>query len=151
MLLVFLRGGLFYSLPLRGQGRSSCPVKASTMAQGQHNRRLARWKSHVDLCRVDLVFRMSRAFLLARLPLYCSADCATPTNTSLFVNFPRNLANAPLPPESFHTCFVCATHAHSAFPLLPAALATVLFRFVLARVYLPIPEVHFSSCHSLLS
>jgi hypothetical protein len=30
-------------------------------------------------------------------------------------------------------------------------LATVLFRFVLARVYLPIPEVHFSSCHSLLS
>jgi len=28
-LFVFLRGGLFYSLPLRGRGRSSCPVKAS--------------------------------------------------------------------------------------------------------------------------
>ena len=29
--------------------------------------------------------------------------------------FPRNLANAPLPPESSRTCFVCATHAHSHF------------------------------------
>jgi hypothetical protein len=74
------------------------------------------------------VFRMSRASLLARLPLYCSAECATPTNTSLFVNFPRNLANAPLPPESFRTCFVCA------IPLLPAALASVPFGFVLVRV-----------------
>jgi len=68
-----------------------------------------------DLCRVDLVFRMSRASLLARLPLYCSAKCATPTNSSLFAIFSRNLANAPLPPESFRTCFVCATHAHSHF------------------------------------
>ena len=59
--------------------------------------------------------RKSRASLLARLPLYCSAECATPTNTSLFGNFPRNLANAPLPPESFRTCIVCATHAHSHF------------------------------------
>jgi len=64
------------------------------------------------------VFRMSRASLLARLPLYhsaVSAECATPTNPSLFAKFPRNLANAPLPPESFHTCFVCATRAHSLF------------------------------------
>ena len=61
------------------------------------------------------MFRMSRASLLARLPLYCSAECATPTNSSLFANFPRNLANAPFPPESFRTCFVCATHAHSHF------------------------------------
>jgi len=61
------------------------------------------------------VFRMSRASLLARLPLYCSAECATPTNSSLFANFSRNLANAPLTPESFRTCFVCATHAHSHF------------------------------------
>ena len=68
-----------------------------------------------NLCRVDFVFRTSRASLLARLPLYCSAECATPTNTSLFANFPRNLANAPLPPESFRTCFVCAMHAHSHF------------------------------------
>jgi len=45
--------------------------------------------------------------MLARLPLYCSVECATPTNSSLFANFPRNLANAPLPPES--------THAHSHF------------------------------------
>jgi len=58
---------------------------------------------------------MSRASLLARLPLYCSVKCATPTNSSLFANCPRNLANAPLPPESFRTCFVCATHAHSYF------------------------------------
>jgi len=68
-----------------------------------------------DLCRVDFVFRMSRAPLLARLPLYCSAECATPTNSSLFADFPRNLANAPLPPESFRTCLVCTTHAHSHF------------------------------------
>ena len=58
---------------------------------------------------------MSRASLLARLPLYCSAECATPKNSSLFAFFSRNLANAPLPPESFRTCFVCATHAHSHF------------------------------------
>jgi len=32
-----------------------------------------------------------------------------------FAFFSRNLANAPLPPESFRTCFVCATHAHSNF------------------------------------
>ena len=29
LLFAFLRGGLFYSLPLRERGRSSCPVKAS--------------------------------------------------------------------------------------------------------------------------
>ena len=28
LLFAFLRGGLFYSLPLRERGRSSCPVKA---------------------------------------------------------------------------------------------------------------------------
>ena len=28
LLFVFLRDGLFYSLPLRERGRSSCPVKA---------------------------------------------------------------------------------------------------------------------------
>ena len=29
LLFAFFEGGLFYSLPLRGRGRSSCPVKAS--------------------------------------------------------------------------------------------------------------------------
>jgi len=41
------------------------------------------------------VFRMSRASLLARLPLYCSAECATPTNSSLFANF-RGIWPMPL-------------------------------------------------------
>ena len=62
--------------------------------------------------------------LLARLPLYCSAECATPKNSSLFAFFSRNLANAPLP---------CLRNAR-AFPLLPAALASVPFGFVLVRV-----------------
>jgi len=79
---------------------------------------LLRWRDrlgHFDLCRVDLVFRTSQAYLLARLPLYCSAECAAPSNTSLLANFPRNLANALLPRESFRNCFVCATHARSHF------------------------------------
>ena len=64
---------------------------------------------------------MSRASLLARLPLYCSEECAIPTNT-----------NASPPLELFRTCFVlCNTRA---FPLLPAALASVSFGFVLVRV-----------------
>ena len=46
--------------------------------------------------------------------LLCSR-AATPTNTSLFAFFSRNLANAPLHPESFRTCFVCAARAHSHF------------------------------------
>ena len=36
------------------------------------------------------MFRISRISLLARLPLYCSEECAKPTNTLLFANFPRN-------------------------------------------------------------
>ena len=74
----------------------------------RHTSTSAEWTScsacHELLC--------SRAFLFIVLR---SAQCATPTNISLFVNVPRNLANAPLPPESFRTCFVCATHAHSHF------------------------------------
>ena len=80
------------------------------------------------------MFRMSRASLLARLPLYCSAECATPTNSSLFAIFPRILANAPLPPESFRTCFVCATHAHSHFCPHHWFLCHLSFGFVLVRV-----------------
>ena len=38
-----------------------------------------------------------------------------PQRPRFFAKFPRNLANAPLTPESFCTCFVCATHAHSHF------------------------------------
>ena len=53
--------------------------------------------------------------LLARLPLYCSAECATPQKSSLFADFPRNLANAPLPPESFRTSiWVCISSSSRA-------------------------------------
>jgi len=52
----------------------------------------------------------SRAFLFI-----VSAECALPTNASLFAIFARILANAPPPHESLRTCFVCATHAHSHF------------------------------------
>ena len=51
-----------------------------------------------------------RAFLFI-----VSAECALPTNASLFDFFARILANAPHPYESLRTCFVCATHAHSHF------------------------------------
>ena len=42
------------------------------------------------------MFRMSRASLLAHLPLYCSAECATPTNTSLFLQIIRGIWPMPL-------------------------------------------------------
>ena len=44
------------------------------MAQGGRTTGALRAERHTltSVCRVDLVFRMSRAFLLARLPLYCS-------------------------------------------------------------------------------
>jgi hypothetical protein len=67
--------------------------------------------------------------LLARLLLYCPAECATPTNTSLSAG---DLANAPPPLELFSTCFVLRNAR--ALPLLPAALAFVSFGFVLVRV-----------------
>ena len=57
-----------------------------------------RAERHTLTCQWNLVFRMSRGSLFARLPLYCSAECATPTNSSLFTNFTRKLANAPPPP-----------------------------------------------------
>ena len=43
----------------------------------------------------------SRAFLFI-----VSAECALPTNASLFAIFARILANAPPPHESLRTCFV---------------------------------------------
>ena len=39
---------------------------------------------------------MSRASLLVRLPLYCSAECATPTNSSLFLQIFRGICPMPL-------------------------------------------------------
>ena len=80
----------------------------------QNNRRPARWKANYDLRQWDFVFGTSRA-TLACLPLYCSAECALPTNASLFVTFTRISDNAPTPHESLRTCFVCATHARSHF------------------------------------
>ena len=76
---------------------------------------LVRWKAHFDLCQWNLLFSMSRAPLLAHHPLHSSAECATPTNTSLFEICMRNLANAPAPSESFCTWFIFATHAHPHF------------------------------------
>ena len=52
----------------------------------------------------------SRAFVFN-----VSAECALPTNASLFAIYARSLANAPPPHESPRTCFVCATHARSHF------------------------------------
>jgi len=52
----------------------------------------------------------SRAFLFI-----VSAECALPTNASLFTIFARILANAPPPHDALGTCFVCATHAHFHF------------------------------------
>ena len=74
----------------------------------RHTLTSAEWTS-CSACHELLCSRAS-LFIVLR-----SAQHATPTNPSLFANFPRNLANAPLPPESFRTCFVCATHAHSHF------------------------------------
>ena len=61
-----------------------------------------------------------------------SAECALPTNASLFTIFARILANAPPPHDTLRTCFFLRNAR--AFPLLPAALASVSFGFVLVRV-----------------
>jgi len=74
--------------------------------------------------------------MLARLSLYYSAECATPTITSRFA---RNLANAPPTRELFSTCFVLRNAR--VFPLLLAALASVSFGFVLARVRVRVEPV----------
>ena len=82
------------------------------MRAEKHTLTSAEWTScsacHELLC--------SRTFLFIVL-----RSAQHPQIISLVANFSRNLANAPPPPESFRTCFVCATHA---FPLLPAALAS---------------------------
>ena len=61
-----------------------------------------------------------------------SAECALPTNASLFVIFATILANAP-PPHGSHTPLLLCLRNARAFPLLPAALAFVSFGFVLLR------------------
>jgi hypothetical protein len=125
LLFVFLRGAFLFTATPRTRkeflsrqsllwlrGRTIGALRAE-----RHTLTSAEWTScpacHELLCS-----------LLARLPLYCSAECATPKNSSLFAFFSRNLANAPLP---------CLRNAR-AFPLQPAALASVPFGFVLVRV-----------------
>jgi len=52
-----------------------------------------------------------------------------PSYTHKYVAFrklSKNLADAPPPPKSFRTCFVCVVTTHRAFPLRLVALASVL-------------------------
>jgi len=63
--VLFLRGS--FSIHCHSADGEGVPAPSKPlMARGQNNRRLARRKVHFDLCRVDLVLRMSRASLLAR-------------------------------------------------------------------------------------
>jgi hypothetical protein len=73
LLFVFLRGG--FSIHCHSADEEGVPVPSKPfMAQGQNKiGALRAEKQGFDLCRVDLVFRMSRGFFaraLARLPLY---------------------------------------------------------------------------------
>ena len=65
LLFVFLRRG--FSIHCYSTDEEGVPVPSKPlMAQGQNNRRLACCKAHsFDLCRANLVFRMSRVSLLA--------------------------------------------------------------------------------------
>ena len=59
----------------------------------------------------------SAIITLRRLPLYCSAWCATPTNHIYLVffyiiNYTENLAYAHPPTKSFRTCFACVFLQH---------------------------------------
>ena len=136
LLFVFSRGGAFLFTATPRTRKDFLPRQSLVWLRGRtigalraerHTLTSAEWTScsacHELLC--------SRAFLFI---VYCSAECATPTNTSLSANFPRDLANAPLPPESFCTCFLLCLRNARAFPLLPAALASAPFGFVLVRV-----------------
>ena len=96
LLFAFLRGG--FSIHCHSANKEGVPVPSRPLvAQGQNNRRLARCKAHFDLCRVDLEFRMLRASLLARLPVYCPAECVTSKNTSLFAIFFEEFGQCPSP------------------------------------------------------
>ena len=114
MSLFILLGELLYSLPLSGRGRSSCPARVShgsgTELQAPCAERQILTSANGTACSSRHELR-SRAFLFI-----VSAECALPTNASLFFAiFARILANAPPPHESLRTCFVCAMHANSHF------------------------------------
>jgi len=94
------------------------------MARGQNNRRLARWKASIDLWQWDFMFRTSQA-TLARLPR--------------ILQFLREFWSMPLPPVNTPH-LLCLRNAH-ALSLLPAALASVSFGFVLVRFRVQIGSV----------
>ena len=71
----------------------------------------------------------SRAFLFI-----VSAECALPTNASLYTILARILAYAPPPHDTRYTPHLLCLCNARAFPLLPAALTSVSFGFVLVRV-----------------
>ena len=119
----FLRGGwLFYSLPLRGRGRSSCPVKVAE--QWAHCTLKGTPRPLPSKHRVPHV-----TSFLARAPssiLFCEVR-----NTHKFLAFCKLS-------EEFGQCsspswiiphLLCFRNAR-AFLLLPAALASVPFEFV---------------------
>ena len=54
-------------------------------------------------------------FLCSRSFFFVLRSALRPQIPRFFCKFTMNLANAPPPPESLRTCFVCATHAHSHF------------------------------------
>ena len=85
LLFAFLRGGLFYSLPLRERGRSSCPVKAShgsglrgrtigALRAERHTLTSAEWTScsayHELLCSRAFLFIVLRSAQHPRIPRF---------------------------------------------------------------------------------
>jgi len=115
LLFVFLRGGAFLFTATRRTRKEFLPRQSLLWLRGRtigalraerHTLASAEWTS----CSACHELLSSRAFLFIVL-----RSAQHPQIPRLFANFSRNLANAPLPPESFHTCFVCATHAHSHF------------------------------------
>jgi len=111
-----------FSIHCHSADEEEVPVPSKPhMAQGQNNRRLTalRAERHTltfaerSSCSACHELLCSRAFLF--IVLRSAQHPQIPPFFFFFANFPRNLANAPLPPESFRTCFVCAMHAHSHF------------------------------------
>jgi len=95
MSLFILLGELLYSLPLSGRGRSSCPARVShgsgTELQAPCAERQILTSANGTSCsaRHEL---SSRAFLFI-----VSAECALPTNASLFLQYLREFWPMPLP------------------------------------------------------
>jgi hypothetical protein len=101
----------------------SSDEEGALMAQGQNNRRLARTGQLLPLPSKPRVSHVTSSLALAPSSLLI---CGV-RNSHKYLAFCKifrgiwPMPNAPLPPESFRTCFACATHAHSAFPLLASA------------------------------